>query len=300
MTANRDPDRLIHRFLLEGEEELHYQVYDAVRAEIERTRQRAMFGPWRTPDMNRLLAIGLGAVAVVVVLFLGIRYLGSPGSSTNVGSGGGPTSTPEASVAEPSAEPSSTPQAEFVLSDGEAGGPQLTVTLPGPSWTSAGTFGTLAKNGNADPPRGAGMIGPFYGELYVYADPCHWSSTLPETPATTIDEAVAALTAQASRDASEPVEITADGYSGQSITLHVPDDAVFSECDDGKFASWAGGGEPASDGPSRHHQGPGQIDEVWILDVDGELVVVDAMYGPETPAGYLSELHAILESMDFE
>ena len=35
MTSSRDPDRLIHDFLLEGEEQLHDQVYDAVRAAIE-------------------------------------------------------------------------------------------------------------------------------------------------------------------------------------------------------------------------------------------------------------------------
>jgi hypothetical protein len=144
------------------------------------------------------------------------------------------------------------------------------------------------------------MIGPFFGEVYVYGDPCQWSTTTPDTPATTVDEVVAALTAQASRDASDPVDITVDGYTGKSIILHVPDDAVFSECDEGLFASWAGGGDPLSAGPSRHHQGPGQIDEVWILDVNGELIVVDAMYGAETSDEHVAEIHAILESMTFE
>ncbi len=76
------------------------------------------------------------------------------------------------------------------------------------------------------------------GDLYVYGDPCQWSSTTPDPPATTVDELVAALSAQASRDASEPVDITVDGYAGKSITLHVPDDAVFSDCDEGYFGSW--------------------------------------------------------------
>ena len=116
---------------------------------------------------------------------------------------------------------------------------------------------------------------------------------------------MAALTAQASRDASAPMDITVDGYTGKSITLHVPDDAAtreeaFSECDEQTFASWAGGGDSPSAGPSRYHQGPGQIDELWILDVNGELIVMDAMYGAETPAEQLAELHAILESMTFE
>src|SRR5688572_21459079 len=99
MTASRDPDRLIHGFLLEGEEELQDQVYDAVRAEIEDKRQRAVSGLWRTPTMNKFVTIGLGAAAVVVLLFLGSRLIGS----SNVGGPGiEPTDTPEASLAEPS------------------------------------------------------------------------------------------------------------------------------------------------------------------------------------------------------
>jgi len=95
------------------------------------------------------------------------------------------------------------------------------------------------------------------------------------------------------------VDITVDGYAGKSITLHVPDDAAFSECDERTFASWAGGGDPRW--PAlRYHQGPGQIDELWILDVNREPIVINAMDGDETSAEHLAELHAILESMTFE
>ena len=71
MTASRDPDRLIHQFLLEGEEQLRDQVYDVVRAEIEQKRQRAMLGPWRLPTVNKFVTIGLGVAAVVVLVFVG-------------------------------------------------------------------------------------------------------------------------------------------------------------------------------------------------------------------------------------
>ncbi len=85
MTASRDPDRLIHEFLLEGEEQLHDQVYDVVRAEIEQKRQRAVFGPWRLPTMNKFVTIGLGAAAVVVLVFLGAQLFGSPSGGTGLG-----------------------------------------------------------------------------------------------------------------------------------------------------------------------------------------------------------------------
>ena len=49
MTASRDPDRMIHAFLREDAGRLDDQVYDAVRAEIDRKRQRVVIGPWRVP-----------------------------------------------------------------------------------------------------------------------------------------------------------------------------------------------------------------------------------------------------------
>ena len=102
MTAPRDPDRLIHGFLLEGEEYLQDQVYDEVRAAIEHKRQRAFFGPWRTPIMNKLLTYGLGAAAVVVLLFAGSQFFGSPSGGT--GAEPTPTATPEATL-EPTPSP---------------------------------------------------------------------------------------------------------------------------------------------------------------------------------------------------
>ncbi len=73
------------------------------------------------------------------------------------------------------------------------------------------------------------------------------------------------------------MDITLDGYAGKSITLHVPDDAVlsgeFTDCDQGTFGIWTVSidGAPGPE-PYRYNQGPGQIDELWILDVDGVLV----------------------------
>jgi len=109
MTAPRDPDRLIHAFLMEGRTELADPVFDAVRATIERKRQRAVIGPWRLPNaMNKLVPIGLGAAAVVAVLV--IATLG-PAASGGVGGAPSPSATPtptaEPSVAAPSASAAS-------------------------------------------------------------------------------------------------------------------------------------------------------------------------------------------------
>lgn len=301
MNAHRDPDRLINAFLMEGQTELADPVYDAVRATIEQKRQRVVFGPWRLPDiMNKFVPLGLGAAAVVLVLVVGTQLLRTPAS--DVGVGGAPSTTPSATPS-PTAEPSvagPSASADTGLPVGsshlliDVGGVRGTVTVPAPGW--GGDSGIMAKDGNVDPPDGAGMI-TFTGELYVYGDPCEWSTTKPETPAKTVDKLVAALSAQASRNASAPVDITVGGYAGKSITLHVPDDAVFSQCDQGYFGSWNVGTDPT---PSRHHQGPGQIDELWILDVDGVLTVIDTAYYAGTPVEHVEEMRAIVESTTFE
>ena len=98
MTTPRDPDRLIHVFLIEGAEQLHDQVYDAVRAGIEQKRQRAVLGPWRVPTLNKIIPIGLGAAAVVVALVIGTQFL-SPAAPDGVG--GAPSTEPAATQSPP-------------------------------------------------------------------------------------------------------------------------------------------------------------------------------------------------------
>ena len=250
--------------------------------------------------MNKFVSIGLGAAAVVVALVIGAQVLGPPASS---GVGGAPPATPT-----PTATPSPTPEPSAARPSASAAaglpvgsshvlinedGVHGTVTIPAPGWFGDG--GTLTTD-SVNSPAGAGMI-TFTGELYVYGDPCKWSTTMPDKPATTVDELVAGLTAQASRDASAPVDITVDGHPGKSITLHVPDDAVFSQCDQGYFGSWGGPAEPT---PYRYHQDPGQIDELWILDVDGVLTVIDTAHYVGTPAERVAEIRAIVESTTFE
>jgi len=313
MNAQREPDRLINAFLMEGQTELADQVYDAVRADIEHRRQRVVIGPWRMPDMNKLAPIGLGAAAVVVALVVGTQLLPLGGG---LGSAPSPTPspTPMASVA-PSAPPSvapsiappsptsraSLPEGPYILSDPdpseEPGGLLTTVTIPGPGWYGDPGNGTIVNAEDADPPAGAGMIGPWVQPLYVFGDPCAWSTTTPEAPAATVDELMVALGTQALRDASAPVDITLDGHAGKAITLHVPDDADFSTCDRDFFGSWTIG--PTAE-PERYHQGPGQIDEVWAVDLDGKLVVIDWTYYEGTSQSVVDELRAIIQSMTFE
>jgi hypothetical protein len=300
-SSDRDVSRAIRSWLHEDRHEDASRVAGAVLDHVEATpRRRAGWPAWRTPTMNRFLTFGLGAAAVVVLaVIVGAQLLRSP--TGDVGSGATPSPEPTVAASPTSTPAAGIPEGPFALSDGSVGtgGVPATVTIPAPGWYGETNSGVLCKGEDecADPPDGAGMIGPWFGELYVFGDPCEWSTTKPDKPATTVDEVVAALTNQASRNASAPVGVTLGGYEGKFITLHVPDDADFGTCDQGYFGSWALPDDPT---PSRYHQGPGQVDELWIVDMNGVLTIMDASYYGQTPADDVDELHAIVESMTFE
>ena len=302
MTAHHDLDRQLTDFLRDGPTELPYESFDAVRDRTETTRQRVVIGPWRLPDMNKIVTFGLAAAAVAVALFIGAQLFGSPGGGFG-GPADEPTPTPEPTATlEPTTEPTSAadgtiPVGAFTAARVDAGDPAITVSIPASGWTDGEI--AIHKGDDADNVPEAAMLfwsWPAGTEFFVPSDPCQAESTSPESPATSADDIVARLADQASRDASEPVDVTIGGYHGRSIILHVPDDATPDECELDEFVMFGTPDDPLA----RYHQGPGQIDEVWFLDVEGRVVMIDAMYRSDTPAELVEEMRTIAESATFE
>lgn len=316
MTTSRDPDRLIRAFLQEGEEELPDRLYDVVRAEIEQTGQRVFIGPWRFPTMNRFLSIGAAAAVIVVALIAGAQLFGSPSNTGGPEVEPTPTPQPTANTTasptpDPTAEPSAwtgLPEGAFVIADEPV---RVTVNMTAPGWTVLQGLDAITKNDDGlDSPDSVGGAFVAWGfpvgsEFLVYGDPCDWVTTTPETAATTPDEIATALGAQAQTETTTPVDVTIGGYSGKAITLEVPmsyevpgatREEEFAACDESTYAFYGVSGEP---GPTRNAQGPGQIDELWILDVDGAIMILDATYGPAAPAELVAEMRALAESATF-
>jgi hypothetical protein len=311
MSANRDLDRLIQSFLAEGPMELPDPSYDEVRDRMEQKRQRAFIGPWRTPDVNRYLKIGLAAAAVVVIAVVGYQFLGdsntgSPGASESAE----PSATAGASDPAPSAW-TGIDAGPFVVSSTDDP-VQVTVNIAASGWVPLSEFDAVNKDDDGlDAPQtvGAALLAwtwPAGTAFNVYGDPCHWTTTIPETPATTPDEIATAFAAQASSDATPPVDVTVGGFAGKAITLHVPmsfdlpnatREEKFGDCDNKVFAFYGIVGET---GEARNAQGAGQIDELWILDVNGSIVILDATYGPAAAAVLVEETRALAESATFE
>src|SRR3990170_5663929 len=202
MTAHNDLDRQLDDLLRDGPTDLPYQSFDAVRDRMEQTRQRVLVVPWRLPEMNRIVTIGLGAAAVIGVLLVGPYLFGPP--TGRIGSQATPppepTATPAPSKAArpvPPAAPHELPEGSLLLWDGAPDGVSITVNISGDGWWGSPGQGWFTK-GNDPKSRNAGMI--VYGsveEYYVYGAPCHWETTKPEIPAATVEEMVAALQDQA-------------------------------------------------------------------------------------------------------
>ena len=300
-TSDQDVSRAIRSWLHEDRHEDASRVAGAVLDRVEATpRRRATWWPARrTPVMNKFLAIGLGAAAMVVLLFVGVQLLASPGGGT--GGQAIPSATAEPT---PTAKPS--PSIDAGLPVGSSvtlttEGLPITATIPAPGWSQEqDEFGSVTKNAGSAPDGAYVMAEWVTTEPFIPSDPCQWESTMPDTPATTLDEIVAALGGQATRNASAAEDVTVDGYAGKVITIEMPEGPYTAgnnpDCDENKLCTLGWGDPPEC---QMWFQEAGQIDELWIVDVDGEFFFVPGSYFSETPASVVDELGAFLGSMTF-
>ena len=298
MNARRDPERLIHAFLMEGQTELADPVYDAVRANIEKKRQRVVIGPWRVPDMSKFVPYALGVAAVVAVAVVGLNLL--PGSQTGAG-GPPPPASPSAPPSSLSPSPSPTPEPTASLvthaltpfgpagfDDPDPRAASITFTFDAPtSWEPFEKIGVWI-NGNG-PPDGADLM--FFRGGGLHSDPClteeeaEAEADVPVGP--TVDDLVTALVDHPSLDVTSPVDVTLAGYSGKYLNLQIPDN--ISACDTYK----------PMDG---HHyaQGPDQRWHMWVLDVGGVRVLVETNDFAGTPDYRLAEEQAMIDSLEID
>jgi hypothetical protein len=170
--------------------------------------------------------------------------------------------------------------------------PAALITVPD-GWSAGGPFISRDRAGDSV------VTVSFWNVNQVYGHPCRWRGTLFD-PGPTVDDLAEALSDVPLRNATEPVDVTLGGYSGKYLEWSVPADIDFADCDADAgvhyFESWTGTGL-ATD---RYQWGPGQVDRLWILDIDGVRLVIDAMEKPHATDEEREEIAAVVESIRFE
>ena len=100
-----------------------------------------------------------------------------------------------------------------------------------------------------------------------------------------------ALASQPLRNGTEPVPVSIGSYNGFYVEVSVPDDIDIDKCGGGQFRSW----------PGRAQQdGAGQVDMLWILDVDGQRITFDASYATSASPAEVEELKNMVTTATFE
>jgi hypothetical protein len=225
---------------------------------------------------TRTLTAGLVISLVVALTACG----GSSPTTSSPGEAGTQAATPTAQV---------THTVDLVALDERGTGPtqlpKIEITAPD-DWS----------NGGWNISKGSGAVAIMFWDVNkVYPTPCDWMGKPMVDPGSGVDGLASALANQPLRNATVPMDVELGGFSGKYLEWSVPADIDFLDCGESYFESWTGSGW-ASD---RYQQAPGQVDRLWILDVDGERLVVDATYLPSATAHDRAELAEVVESIRF-
>ena len=283
MSADRDHTRIVRSWLEEGVTALPDRVLDAVLDELPTTPQRRV--TWwperRLLRMNKALAFGLGVAAIVIVAILGRSFLAPPGSSV-----GGPPETPTQTPT-PAAWPAlgTDLAAGTYLSDGPA--PVRAIMTVPEGWIACGT-GREAFAACSGPTDIGGVDVLIVAN--VVSDPCDRSRALLDPPVgDSVDDLVAALSNLAGFEATEPVDITLDGFAGKEFELKAP---AVPGCALGSsgLGTWTRPG-------GTNGVGPGEVNLLRIVDADGLRIMIAAAYQPFVSAREIAEVRAIFDSV---
>jgi hypothetical protein len=116
------------------------------------------------------------------------------------------------------------------------------------------------------------------------------------------DLATALTTLEPFQVVEQPAPVSRWGYNGMRLVLRTPDlpttvaggQLSWTGCQDRELKSWIG--RPLS--YAYYGYSPGLIEEFWILDIEGQRLVVATDHFPDTPPGDMEELDAVLDSIE--
>jgi hypothetical protein len=270
-------ERAVRDWLEDGSDRTPRPAIDAVLLAVKTTRQERDLGiPRRFTQMPTYMRLA-AAIAIVAVVGVGVLAYFNGGPNT----GRPPTPTTEATPA-----PTLSPLSDGPLAPGrhayEGEGVHVVLTVPA-GW-EGGQF-NIAKAPARELPDGTNVL--FRQPTSVFADPC-----APELSADpigpTVDDLASALADLPNVVDVTQADVTISGFSGKHLSFVV--DTAGIDCVMGIYGQDAF--VRAADN--------GQRQDLWILDVAGTRLVIDAATYPETSAGDRAEMQAIVDTLVVE
>ena len=144
---------------------------------------------------------------------------------------------------------------------------------------------------NADPYRAV----QYWTVDGVFFDPCDRQGKPARDAGTSVDDLAAALVAQKLTSTSKPAPVSLDGHDGLYLEMMASPDVEFDDCEIGYYFFWEG-----MPGDAQHSaDSPGTVERTWIIDVDGERVVLVAASAPGVSHTQVEALTHMVESVQF-
>jgi len=290
MSTDRETTRIVRSWLQADEFESADRVLDSVLDQLDTTPQRRAGWPARRfPPMNNMVRITLATAAVVVLAFLGIRFLG----------GGVNFSAPPEATPNPSPTPVAFSELDGAIPPGPVvldGAFPLAIGFDVPNRWEAHASDELADEVDFNKFRGDQTPAWVSFSLVdnVFSDPCHPVEMDPPL-GPSVDDLVAALTSMADVETSAVTDVVVDGHPGKRFdfaTTVVPADAG---CDDDVWLSlWSG-----PDGFLAQVPGPTNM-RITVVDVDGMRLMMSTQSWDDTTSAEVAEANAIIDSVRFE
>ncbi len=245
--------------------------------------------------------LAISAVAVLALAVIGVGlYLSQagsirPGATAPPVASAKPSQAAATNAASPRADSTAFPDGQVALAPGTyvAGAPfPLLVEVPLASdgwsmWTPAVDSHSFAIYRNSpDPPAGHGLVFAVVPE--VFSDACdNTSETVDPGPGTA--DLAAALAGQTGTESTPLTDVSLDGFAGTYVEYTFTGRTV--TCD--SLARWPSG-------PLHRAALQGEKDQVWVVDVDGVRLVVDAFSFPGTTDADLQALEDIVAAINIK
>jgi hypothetical protein len=231
------------------------------------------------------VAAAIGIVAVVVVIRAGDEGAGTQPGGQGTDTNGIPTEQAIPPVSEGIREPG-----RYVFSSYDPGldaSYRISIDVPDGYRNESGH--AVVKLGFNQTAVGTMAIED------IYANACQWEGTALDRSAISSAEGVAAaLASQKGLRVSTPTDVTVDGFAGTYMERRVPARTDLSECDLGQFRVYEvpGWGE--------RYLVRGLLSLLWIIDVDGVPLVIEASLDAGTSAQVRAELLQMVESIQID